>query len=181
MAAYEADHEADALRLMEACAARGDPVACYLAALWYRNGEGTPADEAQSIHWQQQLVRLAETGGAEAQWELGQRLRFGDVFSMDVPMANQWLEESAEGGFGPAQHHLAWYLETGQYGYQRDRDAAETWYRRAFEQGHAETLYIFALREFEGGQITEAAIALLRRAADKGFRQAQHVLREHSH
>lgn len=181
MAAYDANREAEALRLMEVCAAEGDPVACYLAALWHRNGEGTIADDVKSSYWQQQLVRLAESGNSEAQWELGQYLRFGDVFPADVQEANRWLEQAAQSGCGTAQHHLAWYLETGQYGYAQDRQAAEDWYRRAFEQGHPETLYTFALREFKGGQITETAIALLKRAADKGFKQAQHILRGHTH
>jgi TPR repeat protein len=65
--------------------------------------------------------------------------------------------------------------------YPVDPNASESWYRRAFDQGHPETLYTFALREFRDGKITEGAIALLRQAADKGFKQAEHVLREYMH
>lgn len=82
---------------------------------------------------------------------------------------------------GEAQHRLAWYLETGQYGYTVDREISEMWYSRAFDQEHPETLYTFALREFKDGKITEKAIALLTRAAEKGFQQAAHVLREYRH
>jgi hypothetical protein len=53
------------------------------------------------------------------------------------------------------------------------------WYRRAFDRGHPETLYTFALREFKEGQITAKAIALLKSAADKEFTQAADVLREY--
>lgn len=127
------------------------------------------------------LVRLAEADNAEAQWELGQSMRFGDVFPLDIPEANYWLQRSAENGWGEAQHHLAWYLETGQYGFAQDQEAAEEWYRRAFDQGHPETLYFFALREFKEGEITEKAITLLTAAAEKGFKQASHLLDEYRH
>jgi len=181
MSAYDEDRNEDALRLMESCAELGDPVACYLAALWYRNGEGAPVDLQRSGEWLRRLEKLADHGNVEAQWEVGQHYRFADLLPLNIERANHWLEAAAENGWGEAQHHLAWYLETGQYGYAQDKQAAEQWYQRALEREHPETLYTFALREFKGGKITEKAIALLQRAADKGFKQAAHVLREHTH
>lgn len=181
MQAYDQGRASDALRLMEICAAQGEPVACYLAALWYRDGEGAAPDAKKSAHWLKELVRLAEGDDAEAQWELSSHYRWGDLLPLDHTEANRWLERAAENGWGDAQHHLAWYLETGQYGYLVDSEASEQWYRRAFEQEHPETLYTFGLREFKDGKITEKAIALLTKAADKGFKQAAHVLREHRH
>lgn len=184
MAAMVANDEGryvEAAQLMEQCAMEGDPVACYFMALWYRDGEGVHASATRSERWMKEMERLAESDDAEAQWELGQLPRFGNVFSCDVHRANYWLERAAENGWGEAQHHLAWYLETGQYGYAVDLEASEMWYRRAFEQGHPETLYTFALRKFKDGTITEAAIALLTEAAEKGFKQAAHVLREYRH
>ncbi|GKS75044.1 hypothetical protein AVME950_09130 [Acidovorax sp. SUPP950] len=184
MAALQASDEnrsEEALRLMEQCATEGDPVACYFMALWYRDGEGVLASAVQSEHWMQEMQRIAESDNAEAQWELGQALRYGNVFPCDVRRANYWLERAAENGWGEAQHQLAWYLETGQYGYADDKQMAEQWYQRAFEQEHPEALYTYALREFKGGTITEKAIELLKRAAEKGFKQAEHVLRQHTH
>lgn len=181
MQASDEGRYVDAAQLMEKCAARGDPVACYFMALWYRDGEGVRASATQSEHWMKEMERFAELDDAEAQWELGQSLRFGNVFPFDIRRANYWLERAAENGWGEAQHHLAWYLETGQYGYVVDREASEMWYRRAFEKEHPETLYTFALREFKDGEITEKAIALLTKAAGKGFKQADHVLREYRH
>jgi TPR repeat protein len=174
-------HHAEAARLMEQCALKGDPVACYFMALWYRDGEGVRASAAQSKHWMQEMERLAEADNAEAQWELGQSLRFGNLSPSDIGRANYWLERAATNGWGEAQHHLAWYLETGQYGYAVDRETGEMWYRCAFEQEHPETLYTFALREFEDGKLTEKAIALLTKAAKKGFKQAARVLKEYRH
>jgi TPR repeat protein len=76
---------------------------------------------------------------------------------------------------------LAWYYEFGQYDYPVDPVEAAKWYQRAFEQEHPETLYLYAVRLFRDGQPTEEAISLLRRAADKGFKQAEHVLQSYTH
>lgn len=181
MLAYDEGREREAFELMEACASNGDPVACYLTAWWSFQGEGIRPDAERSKKWLQALVELAESGQPEAQWELSCKYRWGSLFPVDIPNANHWLERAAESGWGEAQHHLAWYLESGQYGYAVDRPAAEGWYRRAFEQGHPETLYTFALREFQNGKITENAIALLTQAAEKGFQQAAHVLHQYTH
>lgn len=184
MAALQANDEgrlADGAKLMERCAAKGDPVACYFMALWYRDGEGVAVSMASSERWMKEMHRIAEAGDAEAQWELGQSLRFGNVFPCDIRRANYWLERAAENGWGEAEHHLAWYLETGQYGYPVDREASAMWYLRAFEHENPETLYTFALGEFKDGKITEKALTLLTKAAAKGFTQAAHMLRECGH
>lgn len=139
------------------------------------------ADKERSARWLARFEELAEDGNLEAQWDLGQNYRFGNVLRQDIKLANYWLERAAEGGYGEAQHHLAWYYEFGQYDYPLDKAAAESWYQRAFEQGHPETLYLFAIRQFKDGKPTEPALELLRKAADKGFKQAEHVLRSVTH
>lgn len=181
MDAYNADRPELALGLMEECARQGDPVACYMTALWYRKGEGTRPDVDRSAVWSARLEELAQLGDLEAQWEVGQHYRFGDLLPLNITRANHWLERAAEGGYGEAQHHLAWYFQTGQYGYPLDLEAAETWYSRAFEQGHPETLYLFAIRRFHDGQPTDEALRLLRESAEKGFKQAAEILRSYSH
>ena len=125
------------------------------------------------------LEELAAQGNTEAQWELGQNHRFGNVVPLDVELANFWLERAAEGGWAEAQHHLGWYFETGQYNYPVDPESAETWYRRAFEQEHPETLYLYAIRAFRDGRPTEEAIRLLGKAAGKGFIDAEEVLKSY--
>jgi len=181
MDAYDDGNAKRALHLMEKCAGQGDPVACFLVALWYRDGEGTAVDIERSAQWLARLERIADDGDAEAQWELGQHYRFGNLLPHDIDRANHWLERSAERGYAEAQHHLAWYLETGQHDYAVDRDAAETWYRRALMQEHPETMYLFACRKFRDGQPTEEALMLLKKAAGKGFRPAADVLRLFTH
>jgi len=178
MRASESGRPAEAVQLMAQCAKDGDPVACYLLAFWFQDGEVVPVDKEQSERWMREMERLAESGNPEAQWELGQSIRFGNLFQQDIARANHWLERAAENGWGDAQHHLAWFLQAGLYGYPRDLELSEKWYRRAFEREHPETLYFFALREFKSGQMTDRAKALLLRAAEKGFMQAAHVLHD---
>ena len=181
MAAYDSDNEPLALRLMEECAEAGEPVACYTTALWYKNGEGSVANPLRSAYWISRLESLAQEGNMEAQWELSGMYRWGDLLPLNIELANQWLDRAAEGGYGEAQHQLAWYYETGQYDYPVDSNEAAKWYQHAFERGHPETLYLYAVRLFRDGQPTEEAIKLLREAADKGFKQAGHVLRAYTH
>lgn len=181
MDAYDHDRLDLALRLMEECAEEGDSEACFTTALWYRDGEGAPANSERSSKWLSRLEELAERGELDAQWNVGQNYRFANVLPLNIERANHWLERAAEGGHGEAQHHLAWYYETGQYNYPIDPAEAAKWYQRAFEQENPETLYLYAVRLFRNGQPTEEALQLLRRAVDKGFRQAEHVLQSYTH
>ena len=181
MDAYNENKSELALRLMEACALSGDALACYMAALWRRNGEGAPVDAEQSEKWLTRLEELAYQGNITAQWELGQQYRFGDLLPLDVQRANYWLERAAESGCGAAQHHLGWFYETGQYEYPVDPKAAELWYQRAFAQEYPETLYLYAIRKFRDGRPTDEAISLLRKAAAMGFTQAVDLLRSYTH
>lgn len=178
MAAYDADDDVQAFRLMEACAEAGDPIACIMAALWCQKGEGTAVNLERCAHWIGRLEAIAHEGDLEAQWKLNCMYRWADVVCLDIELANRWLECAAKGGYGEAQHHLAWYYETGQYGYPVDLSKANAWYEKAFALGNPETLYLFALREFQDGKPTEAAIRLLKQAADKGFSQARYVLED---
>lgn len=103
--------------------------------------------------------------------------RWGDLLPMSTELANYWLERAAQGAHGGAQHLLAWYYETGQYGYPGDKAQADAWYRRALVLENPETLYLFATRQFKDGEPTAEAVALLRKAAEKGFKQADQLLR----
>lgn len=182
MEAHNRDDNITALRLMEIAAEQGDPVACLVAAGWCAESDGFPAaNSKRSKYWLAKLEDLAESDNAEAQWELGMSFRFGSLLSQNTERANYWLERAVDNGCGEAQHQLAWYLETGQYGYPIDLEAAESAYNRAFEQEHPETLYLFAIRQFIDGRPTEEALRLLRKAADKGFKQAGYVLQNYVH
>jgi uncharacterized protein len=181
MAAYNADQCERALQLMEECGSEGNPTACYLVALWYRNGEGAPKDAQRSRQWIDRLLRIANEGDIIAQWNVGQSYRFGDLLPLDIKRANEWLERAAENGSGDAQHHLAWYYEHGLYEYPNDPAQAAKWYQRAFDQEHPETLYLYATKLFRDGRPTEEAVSLLKKAAAKGFKQAEYLLQSSLH
>jgi|GEM_PF-3589931 len=175
MDAYDADDAALSRHLMEECALSGEPDACFLMALWC--SEAMPPDQVNAHLWLSMFVELAENGNLDAAWNLGQSHRFGDLVQQDIALANYWLERAAKGGHAEAQHHLAWFYETGQYDYPLNQSLAEDWYRKAFEQGHPETLYEFAMRQYEDGKPNQTGLELLIAAANKGFKQAEHVLR----
>jgi uncharacterized protein len=176
MQAYDDGQLELALRLMEECAKQDDPEACFTVALWSRKGEGGQVDLDRSAQWLARHEELAERGNLKAQWDVGQNYRFANLLPLNIERANYWLERAAEGGFGDAQHHLAWYYDTGQYGYPVDHAVAAMWYQRAFEQDHPETVYLYATRMFCDGRPTEKAIELLKYAAGRGFKQAEHLL-----
>ncbi len=167
--AYNEGRFETALRLMEECASDGDPVACLAAAQWHGAGKEYPLNNKRSEYWLNKLEELAETGNPEAQWEFGQSYRFGNLLPLDIERANYWLERAANSGNADAQHHLAWYLEAGQYRFPIDVELAKKWYERAFAQDNPETLYLYAIRDFENGKPTAKSIQLLRKAAEAGF------------
>lgn len=181
MRAYDDEQLPLALRLMERAAQEGDVAACFTTALWYRDGEGASANLEMSAKYLARYEELAEQGDGDAQWDVGQNYRFGNLLPLNIAKANYWLERAANSGNGEAAHHLAWYYETGQYGYPMDATESAKWYKLAFERGNPETLYLFAIRLFQNGKPTEEAIALLAQAAAKGFTQAEDVLRSQLH
>ena len=66
------------------------------------------------------------------------------------------------------------------YDYAANPDQATKWRRRAFDQGHPDALYEVAIGRFVDGQPTEEALALLRKAADKGEERASYLLQAYS-
>jgi uncharacterized protein len=146
MAASDANQPERALQLMEKCAEEGDPAACCMTVLWYREGEGAPVNEQRSALWIARLVELAEQGNLKAQCEVEQSYRFGNLLPHNIERANAWMERAASSGCGKEQHQLGSCYEYGQYGYPVDPAKAALWYQRAFEQEHPETLYLFAIR-----------------------------------
>ncbi len=176
MSAYDDGLLLRAITLMEQCARSGDPVACFLVALWYREGSESKENLDASDAWLLRLRQLAVDGNAAAQWELGQHYRFGNLYPVDVDEANRLLERAAHGHNADAQFHLSCFLQAGSFGFTQDVASASHWFDRALEQGHPEATYMYALAHFVDGRPTENAIQLLRASADKGFRQAQYIL-----
>jgi uncharacterized protein len=138
------------------------------------------ADRERSAQCIARLAELAEEGDAEAQRNLEFCYRYGDVLPTDIERANYWLERAAAAGCAEAQIDLAHYNESGMYGYSANPDQAAKWRQRAFDQEHPDALYEVAIGRFVDGQPTEEALALLRKAADKGVERARYLLQAYS-
>ncbi len=80
---------------------------------------------------------LAETGNANAQYNLG-LWYYGDYWAYkDKEQAVKWWRKAAERGHAGAQCGLGWCYEKGE-GVATDAAEAVKWYGKAAEQGLAE-------------------------------------------
>jgi len=121
-------------------ASAGDPAAQFKAGQMYREGKGTPQNDAEALKW----YRLAaEQGHAQAQFALGRFHEEGIVVAKNEYVARQWYQKAGEQGYAPAQSKVGYLYEMGlrvtQTGSPLPQDDAEAvkWYRRAADQGNA--------------------------------------------
>ncbi len=78
--------------------------------------------------------RMAESGDAEAQYELGLMYAFGEDVAEDKTEAMKWWRKAAEQGDAFSQHNLGSMYDNG-VGVAEDDVEAVKWYRKAAEQG----------------------------------------------
>ncbi len=81
---------------------------------------------------------LADSGLAEAQWQLGEMYFSGQGIGRDDAEATKWLRRSAEQGFGPAQRDLGLMYYLGR-GAAKNSVQAEQWFKRAAGGGDVES------------------------------------------
>jgi uncharacterized protein len=103
-AAYRRGNYSAAFVALLPAAEAGDPDAQYCVAILYRDGKGTPQNEARAIHWYR---KAAERGHAEAQFELGRAYNEGTVIPQDDVEAARWYEQAAKRGHAKAQNLLS--------------------------------------------------------------------------
>ena len=82
------------------------------------------------------FLEAAETGNAEAQYNLGVLIQTGQGTEKDPARALSWFEKSAAQGWADAQYQLGNMYEFGQAVPQSYQNAAAL-YMKAAEQGHA--------------------------------------------
>ena len=80
------------------------------------------------------LVREAENGNAEAQYELGNYYNNGIYVKRDDTKAIIWYRKSAEQGLKISQFNMGCFYENG-WGTTADKEKALYWYKKAAEQG----------------------------------------------
>ena len=125
------------------------------------------------------LLQMAESGNAEAQWALGVVYRRGEGVPRDHAEAVKWYRLAAEQGHARAQNNLGVRYHEGEGVPKNDAEAVK-WYRRAAEQGHATAQYNLGERYSEGGegvaQDYAEAVKWYRRAAGNGYAKAEIAL-----
>lgn len=123
---------------------------------------------------------VAELGDAEVQWKLAEHLwneaqqRSAGEFKEDFcEEALQWALKAAENGVVQAQRFVGnWYLEHGQF------QTAETWYRKANEQGDIEAGQMLEVITSEEGRSMQAELRNVLLLAMQGDADAQYELGE---
>src|ERR1041385_4389419 len=97
----------------------------------------------------QELVKRAESGDPQAQFELGRAYEDGKGVPQDDEQAVQWFRKSAEQGNAKAQTSLGVMYAQG-LGVNYDRAEAIRWYKQAAKQGLDEAIYNIAIAYYNG-------------------------------
>ncbi|QLB40550.1 tetratricopeptide repeat protein [Mannheimia pernigra] len=97
-----------------------------------------PAEQAATQQNDQvaNLIRLAEQGISEAQYNLGQMYRRGEGVAKNDKQAVYWYQKAAEQGNTDAQYNLGSMYYVGKGVAKNDKQAIY-WYQKAAEQGMA--------------------------------------------
>lgn len=114
------------------------------------SGQGVEKDPAAAVSW---LEKAAAAGVPEAQERLGLAVFHGDLIEgvgRDDEKARQLLQAASEAGQPQAQNAYAFMLSNARGG-DSDEGAAETWYRRAAEQGEPKAMANLGRMLFNSG------------------------------
>ncbi|MCE9612911.1 MAG: sel1 repeat family protein [Lentisphaerae bacterium] len=124
------------------------------------------------------LVRRAQSGIAQAQYELGRKYEDGDGVSTNSEKAFEWITKAAQQGFTDAEKQLGDIYRDG-IGVQINLPLALHWYLKAANKGHAKAQVQVGERYWFGeGTATNTTLAVewFRKAAIQGNAYAQHNL-----
>lgn len=122
----------------------------------------------------QQWRPLADSGNADAQFNLAQAYRLGRGVAQNLNLAEQWFERAARQRHEQAGASLGLLLF--QNGRARD---AMPWLQAAADRGDPRAQYVFGTALFNGDIVRRdlpRAYGLMRAAAAQGFPQAQSQL-----
>lgn len=79
-----------------------------------------------------ELVKQAESGDADAQYELAEKYYNGDEVVQNIEKAIYWYTKAGEQGESAAQYALACH-----YCHKGDLEKARYWVKEAIKSGHA--------------------------------------------
>ena len=126
-----------------------------------------PLQAAQEL---EELAKKAESGGAEAQYLLGQAYDEGRVVPRDLAEALKWYSRAAEAGYAEAQNSLGSALQA-----EKRYAEALAWYEKAAAQEHVRSINSLAALYDAGlgvAQDRNQAFQLWTRAAEQGSAEA---------
>ena len=83
------------------------------------------------------MMALADTGMAEAQYALGIMYDYGKGVPENDAEAVKWYRKAADQGYVKAQYNLGYMYANGEGAPENDAEAVK-WYRKAAEQGDAD-------------------------------------------
>lgn len=116
------------------------------------------------------LLKRAQAGDAQAQFDLGQAYDFAQGAPLDEAQAMRWYLAAAEKGLAEAQNSLGGRLMS-----QRKFDQALPWFEKAAAQNHVQSINSLAFL-YDTGQGTkqdrERARELYLKAADRGWAES---------
>jgi TPR repeat protein len=117
---------------------------------------------------------LAEKGDADAQFNLGQAYRLGRGVSLNLAVAQTWLERAANSGHVDAETTLGLLLfQNGNH------TGGLRWLKAAADKGEPRALLVYGTALFNGDSVPQDAIlgyAYVSRAAAQGLQPAKDTL-----
>lgn len=175
---------------LEKAANQGLDFSQYLLGTHYKDGTGVDQNAQKALYW---FEKSAEWGNSYAQFELSA------IYDEkgDIKTSVEWLRKAAEQDHEIAQHNLGVAYVKGE-GVERDFEKALEWFLKAKENGcefsdgaikklreilqekeevidDAEKLFSIGMDHIRKKEY-ETAVGYLKRAADKGWAEAQYML-----
>ncbi|MFM7215208.1 MAG: tetratricopeptide repeat-containing serine protease family protein, partial [Verrucomicrobiota bacterium] len=153
----------------------GNPIAAYnLGRKYFTGTNGLPLDWSAS---QRYLQRAAEDGLLAAQHLLGQLL----LEQGRTVEAQGWFNLAAEHGYIPSMYSLANLVHYGGKGVPQDLPRAVQWYQRAAAEDFVPAQFQLAVLFDHGPGVQNSVLAesFLRKASERGHREAQYLLGEY--
>jgi TPR repeat protein len=185
MTLFQAIQPQQALPYFEQSAASGYPAACLYLYVIYRGEKGVPIDEAKRDSWGKKVTqhvpwfnKQAETGQAEAQFNLGRCYYYGLGVPKDLHLAVKYCKLAAEQGYAIAQITLGGCYQNGE-GVIKDLTLAVKYYQLAADQGNATAQTNLGSCYKNGWGVPKdltLAVKYYQLAADQGYALAQNNL-----
>ena len=122
-------------------------------------------------------LAAAQSGDAQAQYDLGFRYEKGRGTDEDDDLALEWYRKSAEQGVAQAQFKVGIFYLKG-ISVDEDPDQAKTWLQKSADQSFAPAQYqlgkLYAAPD--GGRDYQMAVTWLQKAQDNGYEPATREL-----